>query len=970
MLMNRKVVAVIVSLLFVVLLLPLHLSQAATGDNLANEDVLKIHGTDGIPPLQSSITIKDGTTEIFPNLSNEYENIPAGATVELKYAFSLFDDKFDNQTGPWYVYKEGDYFEIPLPNGVVLDDGSGNTSGIVGAVDATYGSYNLGNWKIDSGKLIVTLTTDGADEKYRGKWAYLDLTGTFQPLVSNDGKDTKIVFGEDTFEIIREPLPTESTLEKTGAYDVTANEITWAVTIKPPAAEPDISYKGYTVKDVYSDNQVYVEGSFKVKDGAKAAVPVPDVSTDLDLTKTNTVEYTFPDETSGTQIITYKTKPNDFSGGQGGAVFSNKASLWRGADEAAEPVEAEIALNWITKSGEAVEDDSGPGVIKWTITVKVPGEEGKVLPEAKIIDKLHKDLKLFVDDDHKVEIDGSEVVEGANPGEYSYNTDDEGDTLTYSFPGGKPEAGEEAVLTFYTKVKDEERDKSLNNNEEIKFGNTAKLVWKDNTDLAKVPSYTINDGGVGIGGGGLLSKSAPNSPYKYGDVITWTITVNKNKVNMTGVEIVDVVPTRQELLIDNDSHKFSVVNRDNSSESFDIESKATDSTKGFTYDGTNEKFSLSLGNIGTDTYTITYSTQITDLGPLYTNGDVEFKNEVKLMRTSEDPVSVTGTKTFSSQMLEKSIPTAYNYNTHLIQWQIVVNKNMLPLTNAVVTDTLPDGMVLYIDDDKTFKVEKKDKLDNTTVEFEATKAETKDSFTYVDEKNFRYTISETTSTSDQYTITFWSKLTDEKLKEQWSGDKSFTNKAELNADEISGPIESTATAKIKNPVLTKTGEQGDDGAKGSSDTIYWSVALNLAQVPLVNAEVEDTLNVNLQLDEDSVKLYQAKVKSDGTIDKDELTKVDSITMDYAQGTNTLTVKLPDAPHAYLLEFSTILLDSSIGNLENTVKFSGESIPDNTGGSGSVVIADVYSSGGSGSNKLTVIKKDKDSIMHLKLAPYN
>ena len=71
---------------------------------------------------------------------------------------------------------------------------------------------------------------------------------------------------------------------------------------------------------------------------------------------------------------------------------------------------------------------------------------------------------------------------------------------------------------------------------------------------------------------------------------------------------------------------------------------------------------------------------------------------------SSASVSYTGTKTYSSQMLNKSIATAYNYNPaeRTVQWRIVVNRNLLPLNNAVISDVLPAGMTLLIDSTHPF----------------------------------------------------------------------------------------------------------------------------------------------------------------------------------------------------------------------------------------------------------------------------
>lgn len=126
-------------------------------------------------------------------------------------------------------------------------------------------------------------------------------------------------------------------------------------------------------------------------------------------------------------------------------------------------------------------------------------------------------------------------------------------------------------------------------------------------------------------------------------------------------------------------------------------------------------------------------------------------------------ISVDGTRSFNSQMLHKSIATSYNYTTHLIQWEIVVNRNRLPLNDVTVSDTLPGGMNLFIDETHPFKVTP------------ATGAWT-GSHNAAD-GGTAFTVTLPSSTSEQYTITFWAKLSDETL---------MNTKTGLNGEPLSG----------------------------------------------------------------------------------------------------------------------------------------------------------------------------------------
>ncbi len=896
--------------------------------------------------LKSYIEIKDaGDNRIEPDENGDYTDIPAGAKIELSYAFSLSDG--DGTTE--YQYHEGDFFALALPGGLEFDPAC--TSGVIKAIDSITGEYELADWAVADNMLEVVLTAEGAKEEHKAKWGRVILTGTFKPLGAGDATETRVVFGNETIIIYREPLPLESSLKKTGSYDAAENKITWTVQIDPPAGDPELSYQGYTVIDTFGDNQTYVGGSFTVKNGDGDAVSVDDTALSQSADG-RTISYTFPDDTSGTQIITFKTTPSSFAGTDGVSVFENTVNLERNEGEsAADPQTGTVTLDWIDKTGEATASAEAPDLVKWTVTVKVPGKTGQSIAGAKIVDQLHQDLVLFVDDSYPIQIkfgteNSSEVAVGSSPGCYSYESATH--TLTYFFPDNKPVAGTAAVLTFYTKVNDAQREEYLNDNAAINFTNTATLYWNEGGTLDKFPSTSCSteEQGTGIGSGGLLSKFAPeteNYLYESRDIIKWTITVNRNGIRMVNGTIDDVIPPGQELLI-NENHLFTV-RETGGATLFETGTPENSSNANYTFTCTdlNHYLFAFTGTI-TKTYTITYFTRIIDWTTLYENGTVDFGNQVKLTRDGNELISVDGTRSFNSQMLHKGIATPYNYTTHLIQWRIVVNRNRLPLTNATLTDTLPGGLVLFIDPDHPFAITADP--EGVTGSHNAAAG------------NTGFTVTLPGSTSAEYTINFWTKLTDDVLMNKWSGTKGFTNEASLDSDETE-PIKDKATTNIRNPVITKTGRQGDDSEQGGGkDTIYWSVILNHAQLDLVNAVVEDALPEALRLDFDSVKLEQISIKPlTGEYDPTQPpVPVVNLTSRMSYRDNTLTIALPDGPYAYLLQFCTWILDDTIVSLTNTIRLSGDS-PTPTGDfeSGTVKVAEVYAGGGSGSNKLTVWK---------------
>ena len=55
-------------------------------------------------------------------------------------------------------------------------------------------------------------------------------------------------------------------------------------------------------------------------------------------------------------------------------------------------------------------------------------------------------------------------------------------------------------------------------------------------------------------------------------------------------------------------------------------------------------------------------------------------------------VTTTGTQRYNSQVIRKTVLADYDHTTKLVSWQIVVNRNDVPLVGAVLSDTIPAGM--------------------------------------------------------------------------------------------------------------------------------------------------------------------------------------------------------------------------------------------------------------------------------------
>lgn len=937
---KRKLSGIVIAALMVLQMLPigyLKSSAAVIPDNLTGADeYLVIHSSSDTIPSSLVITTAGGDP-ISPDLSGVYNDIQEGAKIVIDYAFHLEDG---DGLAEIYTYSGSNYFEITLPDGIEFAAPTGDGANIY-AEDSSGEEWIIATWSLSGNIIRVQFTA--AVASHSSMWAKVHIEGTFEEIGVGDPDEVTIELGSQTVTIKREvpPLPTIELAKNCLGYDATENEVTWQVTVTPPSG---VSLKGYMLVDAYGTNQTYKAGTFYVGAGL-----VDDTS--LDTSVANQVSYIFPDDTDGIQTITYKTTPATFAEEDGSPIYSefkNIANLYAGTTLAAGPAEDSIKLDWVSKSGAKAATTADPTIVKWTVTVAIPANASGAVSGAKIIDTIGSQVELIEGDTgHPIQLKidsgtAATVDPGTDWGQYLY--DPATGIITCRLPDSGSLTGS-AILTFYTKAKD--REDYLNSNSSKPEYNTAKLIW-DGIGEVDAPSHKA--GLTVIGSGGLVKKSASGGTeeYEYSDpsTIKWTITVNSNKISMTGVAVKDTIPDGQDILVDA-GHPFTVTGSTTASFT-DLASLS------YINDASGESFTYTLGDIS-GTWTIVFYTKIIDtntsshtdtsgLDTLYKNSDnVQFKNNVTLIRTGESDINYSGTKTYKTQLIAKNAIGSYNYAEHTAKWSIVVNRSKLPLTGAVVTDTIPTGMVLLIDGAHPFTVAVND---GTAVDAApAAGGNGSNSFTY-----------NLGDIQDKYTITFYTLMEEDTLLEQWTDSRDFTNKAKLEAGEIS-PIEVSAKVSVTNPVIIKGYTREDN-----SDSIDWSVIINKAGIMLSGAYVEDALNTSLKLDNTSVKLYAVTVDSSGNVSVDG-TIVDSadysVTYPTADNGNKLTVTLPDGNGIYRLEFSTNILTNNLDS-SNTVNMYGYNPTTNPSSTSlKVTVNNLWSSGGSGSITLTVHKEDGD-----------
>ncbi len=893
--------------------------------------------TDEIPQNQINVTkanlkIMDGDTEILPT-GGVYENVPTSAKIQIEYAFKLLDDDGGSTE---YHYHAGQTHTIALPTGIVFSVPSGG----IPIKDAS--NTEMGVVTYSGSSIVVTFNSYVDDSSSNSDMGCsFAINGSFDSNITNNPSPAPITFtfaGKAiTINFHQEPPPPPDPdlvidTYKSGVYDAQSNIITWTVKVKPTNA----TGKNISVEDVYSNNQEYVSNSFTV-DG---------VPTSADLvfdTSAHKLTYVFPGDIGiGVEkVITYQTIPllNAFyseDSGRENVDFVNTATIKTGTNVKG-TVAAKVALNWIQKSGQV--DSSNYKLIHWTINFNNDPlfEDSKhsstttnlSITNPVITDTIPTGLDLVGE---TVKINGVPVTTDSSlglPDLYTYVAN----TLTYSHTGTL--TGPQ-VLTFDTLVSDINAD--LNQNGGKVYYNTANITWDENT------YYGAPSDGIGVGVGlSVIAKSAGNKisfEKDKTDVITWTIYVNRNKIDMVNPIVTDDFPLGVEYV----NNSFDI--NDKTGESFNGTLTTTES--GLRYD-----FGSRTIN---STYIITFRTKVTDYSKFFSNsisgGVINFPNTAKLLSSSVGggvQTSSPATQAFDSEIIKKTVQTQYNYITRRVKWNITVNKNKIPLTKAEINDVVPVGMKFI---NGSFEVRDHSGNIVTTSAGTLTYLNKEDSDT-VGNDTFQY-IFNGISDCETYNISYETEMKESYLKTNQFSSQNFTNTASIS--NYGKTVSSSAIQVIRNPIVKKT-SQYITGA----DSIDWVVPINTGMVSWAGITLTDHLQNELELDVDTVKLYEMALNADGTLTKvNPLSPLPNTAYSVAYNSKifTLTLNGP-VTGVYQLEFTTDVLTES-ATIKNSITFQGSAF--SAGSTANTVIVNLNDSSAVGYSKrgqISIIKEDAD-----------
>lgn len=545
-------------------------------------------------------------------------------------------------------------------------------------------------------------------------------------------------------------------LKKVGTYNKDTNTITWAITINSNRN----NIAGSTLTD---DMFASITDKSTVK-----FEPSNGIAWDGDALKFSGDN---GEVNKNTYTITYTTPlPDDLKFTDGVAVANNKATVTPPSGEE-KNAEASVTIDKTVDVGKKGEYDKSQNKIKWTITVN---QNGNSLKNTVLTDTMFNQVKpnaIKVDPS----TDGMTITE---------NADGTIEKITFNESAGN----RTYTITYYTDVPaPAEGEDSV----EVKNGTT--VTPPDLPPKTDEETVVVNKN-VDFNKWGSYDKAT--------DLITWTITVNKNGNDLTGKELTDEMFAQF-----TDKSQITI----------------TPANSGYTWDGNSLKFTAVENGVNNQTYTITYQTP--SGVAVNTTGKVTNKAYLDGKETTTE-VPVDRTITFDKQN------GSYDSNNKRIWWTIELNTNNQNIYNFVLTDKMFAEMV-----DDTLEVRVNGSWD--------TKDETAGAYKVYKDNNGKIssivfeTVGTTGVNTNRYTIKYATPANPE-----WDS-KVKNNTAAIDPPGDTPPIEDSGEATVPGEGnVVKTAKEGNlvtvDGKQLLEITWKTTVHVPTAGLPK-DTVIEDTL---------------------------------------------------------------------------------------------------------------------------------
>lgn len=666
------------------------------------------------------------------------------------------------------------------------------------------------------------------------------------------------------------------------------------------------------------------------------------------------------------------------AGDAGAPKVANAAELFAGKDGTFHKLgisgKDEVSIerpDWLKKEGNTTRHTDGTGsTTEWTITFLPNGFTFTKDNALTFHDKLPEGSTLA---SGSVKIDGVDISAEVKP---------EGNN-GFAIPSIET-AGDPVTITYWTTVPEEMYDSGTSLGENTAWFTFSYQDKEYMTPEAKTPVGS----GDGSGKPGTATLVKENGGYHAKThSIDWTVKINPHKAYLKSGTFVDdlgstggtcgmpghvgglMLPngTIDDVTVQIDGQPLTDADKDLVELLYDAQSQIL----------TVEVKEVDGKNVGARTITLQYTTKVCDPCIFANNTDKkEFVNKIStedmvIGKTSSEPRSASAQSPVevSANVLTKKAPV-YDYKKGIMSWTLEVDAAELPMTGVILTDTLPEGLT-YVDG----SLHAKSAADSTELNANLTVTDAGPSISAADPKATGQLLEidlSGNSITGKILITFDTKVDLEKAGFNSDSDVMINNTAFMT-----GSADGVSFAQVSHSVQQKFANHGlvkSSKTDNQKELIEYEVLINPFGLALPgNPSLVDTLDKRLQLDEDTLKFYEAELSGNSsnagqkpgyTIKRD--TEQSLKVADLDPVANSFTVKLPikeNSRSAYVLTYSADIMEREAGGYGNSVRFEGGSVKLGGEKQNSAPVSGGGGGGGGGvaSRKVTITITQTDSI---------
>lgn len=340
-------------------------------------------------------------------------------------------------------------------------------------------------------------------------------------------------------------------------------------------------------------------------------------------------------------------------------------------------------------------DSYNPSEITWEIKVN---KQLATLENVRIDDVLSAGQELIEDsvEIHKlyVNLDGTDEISNETFSNFTLDVKEQRLSFSIIFNESIDEA---YVIRYKTKITDFNQST---------FANNATLT----ADGTQYP--TVEDS-LTIKKGSLLQKSALSYDHMTKEV-TWKVLANYREADLGELEIKDSISAGHQLIPDSIIVKKVTINSSGNATVGEV-------VTSYTVKENDNGFSILFDeNESSQAYEIIYKTKVTDSTIQSVTNTVDLISNGDTVQSSQSSSSVTPPVVANPVILEKRTTAKFDYNTRLQNWTITVNSSEVTLaSNTTITDTFPDGGMLFIPSSLVIKDASGNKINEDEYSLEA-----------------------------------------------------------------------------------------------------------------------------------------------------------------------------------------------------------------------------------------------------------